>query len=142
MVGKETVQVAAGVISHQGKYLIAKRKAGAHLGGLWEFPGGKREGGESLEDCLRRELREELGIQILAPTPFRVVRHEYPDKRVEIYFFFCSSHHGQPRALGCDEVRWVGPKDFHHYQFPPADEPLLEILKRILKRSRRKSVGA
>ena len=138
MGSKETVQVAAGIISHQGKYLIAKRKAGAHLAGLWEFPGGKREGGESLEECLRRELQEELGIQILTTTPFRVVRHEYSDKRVEIYFFFCSSHHGQPQALGCDDIQWVGPKDFHHYEFPPADEPLL----RILTRSKRKTEGA
>jgi len=129
MTGKETVQVAAGIISHQGKYLIAKRRAGTHLAGLWEFPGGKRESGESLEECLRRELREELGIQIGSTTPFRVVRHEYPDKRVEIYFFFCSGHQGQPRALGCDEIQWVGPNDFHNYEFPPADEPLLQILK-------------
>jgi mutator protein MutT len=130
MAGKETVQVAAGIISHEGKYLIAKRKAGAHLAGLWEFPGGKRESGESLEECLRRELKEELGIQILATTPFRVVRHEYPDKRVEIYFFFCSGHHGQPQALGCDDIRWVGPQDFDNYEFPPADEPLLQVFKR------------
>jgi mutator protein MutT len=130
MAGKETVQVAAGIISHEGKYLIAKRKAGTHLAGLWEFPGGKRESGESLEECLRRELKEELGIQILTTTPFRVVRHEYPDKRVEIYFFFCSSHHGQPQALGCDDIRWVGPHDFHNYEFPPADEPLLQVLTR------------
>jgi 8-oxo-dGTP diphosphatase len=138
MAGKETVQVAAGLITRQGKYLIAKRKAGTHLAGLWEFPGGKREVGESLEECLRRELREELGIQIVASTPFRVVRHEYPDKRVEIYFFFCSGHQEQPQALGCDDLQWVGPKDFHNYEFPPADEPLLQILNR----SKRKTEGA
>ncbi|TLY30105.1 MAG: NUDIX domain-containing protein, partial [Nitrospirae bacterium] len=70
-----TIQVAAGLILHEGRYLIAQRKVGVHLGGLWEFPGGKCEPGESLEDCLRRELREELGIEITTLVPFHVIRH-------------------------------------------------------------------
>ena len=80
----EVIEVAAGIIVHEGRYLIARRKAGVHLGGLWEFPGGKRETGETLEECLHRELREELNVRIGPPTPFQVVRHEYPEKIVEL----------------------------------------------------------
>lgn len=69
----EVIEVAAGIIVHEGRYLIARRKAGVHLGGLWEFPGGKRETGETLEECLYRELREELNVCIGLPTPFQVV---------------------------------------------------------------------
>lgn len=101
------IQVAAGLILREGRYLIARRKAGVHLEGLWEFPGGKCEPGESPEGCLRRELREELGIEITTPIPFRVIRHEYPEKTVELHFFRCSIRDGQAQALDCDDLRWV-----------------------------------
>ncbi len=69
------IEVAAGLIQRDGRYLIARRKAGVHLAGYWEFPGGKREHGESLEECLRRELREELNVLVGIPVPYRIVRH-------------------------------------------------------------------
>ncbi|MBI4401323.1 MAG: 8-oxo-dGTP diphosphatase MutT [Nitrospirae bacterium] len=122
------IQVAAGLILREGRYLIARRKAGAHLEGLWEFPGGKREPGESLEECLRRELREELGIVISTAVPFRVIRHEYPDKAVELHFFLCSMEDGQARALGCDDLRWVAPEEMTGLAFPSANRPLIESL--------------
>jgi 8-oxo-dGTP diphosphatase len=122
------IQVAAALILHDGRYLIAKRLAGAHLGGYWEFPGGKREPGESLQDCLHRELREELGIEVTMPMEFRTVRHRYPDKTVEIHFFRCKLKKGEPRTIGCDEVRWVSIAELGRYRFPPADQPLLEAL--------------
>lgn len=123
------VQVAAGLISRDGQYLIARRKAGDHLGGLWEFPGGKREPGESLEACLRRELREELDIEITAPVLFRIIRHDYPEKTVELNFFHCSIAAGEERPLGCDEVRWVAAGELGSFEFPPADRPLIEALR-------------
>jgi 8-oxo-dGTP diphosphatase len=122
------IQVAAGLIVRGGRYLIARRKAGTHLGGLWEFPGGKREAGESLEDCLHRELREELGIDVTPPVHFRVIRHEYPEKTVELHFFRCSVRRGEAMALDCEEVRWVMPGELSDYEFPPADHPLIEAL--------------
>lgn len=122
------IQVAAGLILREGHYLIARRKAGTHLGGLWEFPGGKRESGESLEDCLRRELREELGIDVTAPVRFRVIRHEYAEKTVEMHFFQCTISGGKVQALDCEEFRWVSPNELPDYEFPPADRPLLEAL--------------
>jgi mutator protein MutT len=123
------IQVAAGLICREGRYLIARRKAGAHLGGLWEFPGGKRESGESLEDCLHRELREELGIDVMAPIPFRVIQHAYPEKTVEMHFFRCAVRRGEAQALECEEIRWVTPRELSQYDFPPADQPLLEALR-------------
>lgn len=125
------IQVAAGLISREGRYLIARRRTGTHLGGLWEFPGGKCEEGESLTDCLRRELREELGIDVSMPVQFRVIRHAYPGKTVELHFFHCTLSGGEARALDCEEFRWVMPEELTGYEFPPADRPLLEALTRL-----------
>jgi len=123
-----TVQVAVGLIVQDGRYLIARRKADVHLGGLWEFPGGKREAEEALEDCLRRELREELGIEVTQPVFHRVLRHEYPEKSVELHFFRCSIRAGQVRALDCQELRWVAPEELGRFEFPAADQALIEEL--------------
>lgn len=124
------IEVAAGLIQRDGRYLIARRKAGVHLAGYWEFPGGKREGGESLEDCLRRELREELNVVVGIPLPYRIVRHEYPEKIVELHFFRCVIESGEAEALDCAELRWVLPEEFNQFTFPPADAVILESLQR------------
>ena len=126
---ENVVEVAAGLICHDGRYLIAKRRAGVHLAGLWEFPGGKREQGESLEECLRRELFEELSIRIDDPVPFRIIRHEYTQKIVELHFFRCTIGEGVATPLDCAEIRWVHPSDMGQYQFPPADRPIIEALQ-------------
>jgi mutator protein MutT len=107
---------------------MTQRRADVHLGGLWEFPGGKRAPGESLEDCLRRELREELGIEITQPGLFRVIRHEYPEKSVELHFFTCAIASGHPRPLGCEDLRWVAPEDLPQMPLPPADQSLVDAL--------------
>lgn len=122
------IQVAAGLIVQDGRYLIARRKSDVHLGGLWEFPGGKREAEESLEDCLRRELREELGIEITPPVFHRVLRHEYVEQSVVLHFFRCSIRAGQAQALDCEELRWVAPEELGRFQFPAADRALIEEL--------------
>lgn len=128
MTGAEPLQVAAALIAREGRYLITQRKAGVHLGGLWEFPGGKRESNESLEDCLRRELREELGIEIAQPVLFRVIHHEYPEKAVALHFFRCSIASGLLRPLGCADLRWVLPEELAQMPLPPADQPLVDVL--------------
>jgi len=115
------LQVAAAVISRDGRYLITRRKVGAHLGGLWEFPGGKREAEESLPDCLRRELREELGVEITEPVPFQTIRHEYPEKSVELHFFRCAITAGAAQPLDCDDLKWVTASEVASFTFPPAD---------------------
>jgi 8-oxo-dGTP diphosphatase len=123
------VQVAAAIIVREGRYLIARRRAGTHLAGLWEFPGGKREAGESLADCLRREVREELGIEITEPVPFHTVRHDYPEKSVELHFFRCTIKSGGGQPLGCDDLKWVTAKELTLFEFPPADRGIIEILQ-------------
>lgn len=126
----KVVEVAAGLIYREGRYLIARRGPGVHLAGFWEFPGGKREADETLEACLRRELFEELGIQIDVPIPFQVVRHEYAEKIVELHFFHCKIETGQAAAIDCAEIRWVWPHELGDFEFPPADRPIIEALRR------------
>src|SRR5437879_3923873 len=119
----QPVEVAAALILHDGRYLLTMRKTNVHLSGLWEFPGGKREPGESLEECLRRELREELGIEITEPVPFQCVRYAYPAKTVELHFFRCSIKDGRPRPLGCAALQWVLPVELARVSIAPRDWP-------------------
>ncbi len=123
------VEVAAGLIHREGRYLIARRKSGTHLAGLWEFPGGKREGGESLAECLERELREELGVRINRPIPYRTVRHDYLEKTVELHFFHCAIEEGEASPIDCEEIRWVRPEEFIDFEFPPADRAIIDALR-------------
>ncbi|MCX5724219.1 MAG: (deoxy)nucleoside triphosphate pyrophosphohydrolase [Nitrospirae bacterium] len=125
----KVVEVVAGLVYRDGRYLIARRKADVHLAGFWEFPGGKREAGETLEECLQRELFEELNIRIDWPVPFHVVRHQYPEKTVELHFFRCGIETGQASAIDCAEIRWVWPHELADFEFPPADRPVIEILR-------------
>ncbi len=126
----QVIEVAAGLIHRDGRYLIARRKPGVHLAGFWEFPGGKREGGESLMECLQRELLEELSISIDLPIPYQIVRHDYSDKIVELHFFHCAIERGEPVPLGCEEIRWVSPEELTQFRFPPADHVIIQALLR------------
>ncbi len=109
--------------------LITQRRAGDHLGGLWEFPGGKRHPGESYEDCLHRELMEELGIEVEVGERFAAVTHDYPEKSVHLEFFLCRWQRNEPRAIGVADFSWVNREQLAQYSFPAADEQLLEKLK-------------
>jgi 8-oxo-dGTP diphosphatase len=129
-VQKTVIEVAAGLIYREGRYLIGRRKAGAHLAGFWEFPGGKKEAGESLAECLQRELFEELGIQINCPIPYQIVRHEYSEKIVELHFFRCTIEQGDAMPIGCEEIRWVRPEELLQFAFPSADHAIIEGLQR------------
>lgn len=126
---RASIEVSAGLIFRDGKLLIAQRHADSHLGGLWEFPGGKREAGESFEGCLVRELREELGVEVSVGKCFESVTHDYPEKSVHLEFFLCRLVSGEPRALGCADIRWIGRDELDHFSFPAADAGLLERLK-------------
>lgn len=126
----QVIEVAAGLIHRDGRYLIARRKPGVHLAGFWEFPGGKREMGESLTECLQRELFEELSVRIDQPIPYRVIRHDYLDQIIELHFFLCAIEQGEPVPIGCEEIRWVYPEDLTQFTFPPADSAVIDALRR------------
>ena len=123
------MRVAAGLVFRHGRLLIAQRRPGDHLGGQWEFPGGKVNRGESLEDCLRRELKEELGIEVRVGKLFDQIEHRYPKRRVRLYFFHCQWARRPPRAIGCQAFAWVVAQELSRYRFPPADQRLLLRLR-------------
>ena len=120
---------AIAVIERRGRILICRRRRGGFLGGFWEFPGGKRERGESWETCLRRELREELGIGVRSVRPLCRLRHRYPGRPVfEFRVFRCAIASGTPRPLDAEALRWVTPRQLARYRFPPANRPLISRL--------------
>lgn len=122
------IDVAAGLVFRQQKLLITQRLKGSHLAGLWEFPGGKREPGETFEDCLVRELREELGIEVSLGRAFAEITHDYPGKTVHLKFFLCRLAKGEPRTIGCAAYEWATKECLAKRDFPSADERLLERL--------------
>jgi mutator protein MutT len=124
----KAIEVAAALIYRGGKFLITQRYKDTHLGELWEFPGGKRERGESFEDCLVREIREELGVEISVGELFEEIQHDYPDKSVHLKFFICKLLFGEPQPLGCAACKWIGKIELKDYEFPAADARLLEKL--------------
>ena len=126
---KKPVDVAAGLVFRNGKVLITRRPADTHLGGLWEFPGGKRKPGETFEQCLARELQEELGVEISVGELFETVSHRYAEKTVLLKFFVCRLPDGEPQPLGCAAIRWVGKSELDDFEFPAADARLLKKLR-------------
>jgi 8-oxo-dGTP diphosphatase len=122
-----TLIVTAAVIEREGAYLVTRRQRGVHLEGYWEFPGGKCEPSESLADCLRRELQEELGVDAAIGGEVFTVTHDYPGRSVELHFFACTLL-GEPRPLLGQEMRWVPRGDLCDLQFPPADHELIRLL--------------
>jgi 8-oxo-dGTP diphosphatase len=125
---REAIDVSAGLIFRSGQLLITQRHAGDHLGGLWEFPGGKREPGETFEQCLKRELREELGIEVSVGELFERVTHAYSDKTVHLQFFLCQLSAGEPQPLDCAALKWVSREELPTHAFPAADAQLLSRL--------------
>ena len=123
------------LLDGEGRVLIAKRPEGRSLAGLWEFPGGKVEPGESPERALVRELAEELGIDIAAAdlTPLTFVSHAYPGFHLLMPLFVCRSWRGEARPHEGQELAWVKPSELVSYAMPPADEPLKVVLPALLK---------
>ena len=120
------VHVAAAVIrGTNGKILIARRADTQHQGGLWEFPGGKVEAGESVEAALGRELKEELGIVVEAARPLIKVQHDYPDKHVLLDVWEVSAFSGEPHGAEGQPLAWVSPRELADYAFPEANQPIV-----------------
>jgi A/G-specific adenine glycosylase len=122
-------RVAVGIVWKGNKILIAKRFAKDLLGGLWEFPGGHHVQGESLAQCVKREVREELEITVKVEKEFAVVRHAYSHLRITLHAFHCRWIRGRPRAIGCVAWKWVAPRDLSRYAFPAANRNLIAKLR-------------
>ena len=125
-------EVGAGIVWDGSQVLIARRHDHDHQGGLWEFPGGKRHQGETLEECLHREMLEEIALDVEVGPLWRALTHVYPDRRVSIYFHLCTVRSGEPRAIECSEIRWVHPEALTALPFVEGDLLVLPDLARDL----------
>ena len=128
---KKLVTVTAGIIDYQGKILIAERRKDKSLGGLWEFPGGKIEKGETCEQTLKREIKEEFNISVQVGDYITEILHEYPDFWLKMYVY-TAKWDGKGEIIICDheQYKFVTPEEFKNYKFPAADEDLLEYLSK------------
>lgn len=125
---KRRVDVGCALILKAGQLLISQRKPGSNFAGYWEFPGGKREPGESLEDCLVREVLEELGVFIRPRKKIRQDEHVLPDRVLDLHFYVCDWVSGSPSRRDCHDFRWTAPEELRRYRFPPADRALIHAL--------------
>lgn len=122
--------VAVGVLIYNGKVLISKRKQGDSFGGYWEFPGGKVEKGEDERACLKREMQEELGIEVAVRPSFYRLTARHKGTKYLLSFHRCSLLLGEPQAREAEEFRWITPEDFDRYTFPPANAEVTKILQK------------
>jgi 8-oxo-dGTP diphosphatase len=125
----EPIHVAVGIIRNEmGEVLIALREKNKHQGGLWEFPGGKVEAGESLSVALSRELLEELDLQVLRSSPLLKVEHDYGDKQVLLDVWLVDRFQGEAKGKEGQAICWVGLKELKNYQFPQANHEIVSFL--------------
>jgi mutator protein MutT len=123
------VQSALGVIERRGRFLVQKRGPGKFLAGYWEFPGGKREPGETWRACARRELREELGVAARVGRELMTLRYTYPGRKPKVFKVFrCTIIAGRPRPLASAALKWVSRARLRRMRFPPANGPLIALL--------------
>ncbi|MCZ2398663.1 MAG: 8-oxo-dGTP diphosphatase MutT [Phycisphaerae bacterium] len=122
------LRVAVALVRRDGRWLVARRRAGAHLGGLWEFPGGKCEANETVESAALRELAEECAVTAEAQRTLRPLRYEYPERIVHLHAVVCRWLSGEPRPLECDECRWVATAELAALDMPVANAALLDEL--------------
>ncbi|KST64948.1 8-oxo-dGTP diphosphatase MutT [Mastigocoleus testarum] len=124
---------AAVIWSEQGQILIDRRPLGGEMGGLWEFPGGKIEPGESIEECIKREIQEELGMVIAVGEHLTTIDHTYSNLRITLTAHHCQHLSGEPQTIECDEIRWVWVNELENFTFPPANTEIIEAIKKSSK---------
>ncbi|EKO3960919.1 8-oxo-dGTP diphosphatase MutT [Vibrio fluvialis] len=126
------IHIVAGIIFNQDKsqIFITKRPDNLHKGGFWEFPGGKVEAGESIEQALTRELDEEIGIEVTQQVPFEHLEYDYPEKSLKFDFMLVTAFNHQPYGREGQQGEWVNVAELTNYTFPEANVPVLE---RVLK---------
>ena len=126
-------EVVAALIWDKDKFMICRRPAHKARGLLWEFVGGKVESGETMEQALIRECREELAVTLSVGDVFMDVVHKYPDLTVHLTLFNAAIAQGIPQKLEHDDIRWITPSEIHDYEFCPADEEILARLCEVYK---------
>ncbi len=129
----DAVHVAVGVVLNEARQiLIARRPPDSHQGGLWEFPGGKVERGETLEQTLSRELKEELGIRVDRYSPLLQIHHDYGDRKVLLDVCVVWAFSGEASGVEGQAMAWVTPASLGDYKFPAANEPIIEAVIALL----------
>ena len=130
-----TVIVTAALIIEQGKLLVTQRMKDSSRGLLWEFPGGKVEEGEDPRGALRRELKEELDVEVEVGKLFDAVFHSYPEYPLLLLIYRCRVERGSLKPIGCHDLRWVTPRELEELAMPPADDPIRKHLFSSEKKS-------
>jgi mutator protein MutT len=120
----------AAIRNNRGQILIDRRRSTGDMAGLWEFPGGKVELNETVEECIKREIWEELAIEIEVVEPLMTIEHTYTNFRVTLFVYYCHLLSGEPQPIECDEVLWVTPVELDRFTFPEAN---LQIIKELQK---------
>ena len=138
----KTYRVAAAIIRNNGKILIAQRLKGAHMGLKWEFPGGKIETGEDAAGCLKREIKEELDLEIEVNGEITVVEHQYENKKIFLYCHWCRYLSGKAKTKDCQDFKWVNLEDLDNYDFADADRPVVRLLLKTIVRPIPPQLGA
>lgn len=128
--GKKMSVIPCGValIRRGRQFLIAQRNADDTFGSFWEFPGGKRDPGESFENCVVRETKEELDIEVTVEKKFMEIRKEHNEKIIWLNFYLCSHVSGEPKPIECQKVLWADVAELSSFNFPPANEKVIEGL--------------
>lgn len=129
----DVLPVAVGVLICGGKVLVSQRPFGVHLSEYWEFPGGKIEPGESLQEALTREFEEELSIGISAIRPLMEINYRYPEKLVCLKVCRIGNYSGEPEGREGQKVRWCDSEQIGHLRFPPANTQILEYVRREIQ---------
>ena len=127
------IHVAVGVVvNRERQVLIAKRHARQHQGGLWEFPGGKVDDGESVQDALKRELLEEVNIDVRECASLLKIHHDYADKQVLLDVWYVNVFAGEPAGCEGQPVKWIGIEEFSNHDFPEANREIIDAVRNLL----------
>lgn len=128
-------KIGVGVIYNEaGNILIDRRRAQGEMGGLWEFPGGKIEPNETVQDCIKREIQEELGIEVSVEECLSIIKHRYSKFDVTLFVYYCQYVKGEPQPIECEEIRWVSVSELDRYDFPDANYQIITLIQSSFKK--------